>query len=351
MAKFFDHKVFNEEAFGKYMSQIPNNFTGRLLKSGVLRQDSQLKSLLSTQTGSHYAVRPMFDKLRGTYVNYDGSTTITDNGQKTFHQGVIAFGRATSFKEKDFSDDITGEAFMKVIGGQINEYWEEVFEAELLAVLEGIFADSSEDSSEDNAKKEFIKLHTSDISRTGKATDQVVNATTLNNAIQKASGDKKSNFKLVVMHSQVATNLENLKLLDYYKYNDGNGIERDLTLATWNGKEVIITDDGTTTGDDKFITYVLGKGAIDFAQLDVKVPYEMVRDAKTNGGETSLITRKRLVYAPVGLSYKEKTKISPLSTDLKNGVNWTVVNDGEGTEVINAYPLKSIPIARIISKG
>lgn len=39
MAKFFDHKTFNEEAFGKYMSQIPNTFEARLLKSGVLEKD------------------------------------------------------------------------------------------------------------------------------------------------------------------------------------------------------------------------------------------------------------------------------------------------------------------------
>ena len=41
------------------------------------------------------------------------------------------------------------------------------------------------------------------------------------------------------MHSQVATNLENLQLLEYLKYTDANGIQRDLTLATLNGRTVI----------------------------------------------------------------------------------------------------------------
>lgn len=345
MAKFFDHKTFNEEAFGKYMAQVPNTFEARLVKSGVLEKDSQLQRLLGEQNGSHYATLPIFDRLRGNYVNYDGSTAITDNTQKTFNQSFIAIGRAVSFKEKDFSDDITGEDFMKHISSQINEYWEEVYQTELLAVLEGIFADSASD----NAKKEFIKQHTLDISA-GKTGENVVNATTLNNAIQQASGDKKSNFKLVIMHSQVATNLENLKLLEYYKYSDSNGVERDLTLATWNGKDVIITDDGTVNGD-KYTTYVLGRGAIKYAELGVKVPYEMARDAKTNGGETSLITRRRLTFSPVGLSYVTSTKISPATADLKVGTNWTIVNDGQGKEIANSYPLKSIPIAKIISKG
>lgn len=264
MAKFFDHKTFNEEAFGKYMSQIPNTFEARLLKSGVLEKDSQLAKLLGEQTGSHYATLPIFDRLQGNYVNYDGNTDITDNAQKTFNQSFIAFGRAVSFKERDFSDDITGENFMKHISSLINEYWEEVYQTELLAVLEGIFAANAKDT----VKTEFIKKHTLDISSKLEA-EALVNATTLNNAIQQASGDKKSNFKLVVMHSQVATNLENLKALNYYKYNDANGVERDLTLATWNGKEVIITDDGTVNGD-KYTTYVLGKGAIKYAELGLK---------------------------------------------------------------------------------
>lgn len=347
MAKFFDHKIFNEEAFGKYMSQIPNTFEARLLKSGVLERDSQLERLLSEQTGSHYATLPIFDRLRGTYVNYDGQTTITDNSQKTYNQSFISFGRAVSFKERDFSDDITGEAFMKHIANLINEYWEEVYQTELLAVLEGIFAENTTD----NAKTKFIADHTLDISG-GKGDNSNVNATTLNNAIQKASGDKKSNFKLVVMHSQVATNLENMKVLEYYKYNDANGVERDLTLASWNGKDVIVTDDGTVSAEgDKYITYVLGRGAIKFAELGVKVPYEMVRDAKTNGGETSLITRRRLTFSPIGISYATNAKISPLTEDLKNGTNWVMVNDGQGHDIVNSYPLKSIPIAKIVSKG
>lgn len=149
------------------------------------------------------------------------------------------------------------------------------------------------------------------------------------------------------MHSQVATNLENLNLLSYAKYTDTKGIERDVTLATWNGKDVIITDDGTTDGADKYITYVLGRGAIKFDDLRVKTPNEMARDAKTNGGENFINFKKRWVYAPTGISFVNSTLISPNLEELKKGDNWTIAGDGNGTH----YPLKSIPIAKIISKG
>ena len=44
------------------------------------------------------------------------------------------------------------------------------------------------------------------------------------------------------MHSFVATNLENIKVLTYLKYNDGNGMEREIGIATLNGRLVLIDD-------------------------------------------------------------------------------------------------------------
>ncbi len=44
------------------------------------------------------------------------------------------------------------------------------------------------------------------------------------------------------MHSEVATNLENMKLLKYMTQTDANGIERELSLGTWNGRIVLIDD-------------------------------------------------------------------------------------------------------------
>ena len=98
-------------------------------------------------------------------------------------------------------------------------------------------------------------------------------AGTLNSAIQKAAGANKDIFTCVVMHSVVATNLENLQLLEYVKYNDAGGVERDLSLATWNGRTVLVDDDvpveavaatETEAAYNKYTTYVLGAGAFDY---------------------------------------------------------------------------------------
>ena len=189
-------------------------------------------------------------------------------------------------------------------------------------------------------------------------------ATSLNVAIQKACGDHKQKFSLVICHSTVATNLENLKLLAYLKYTDAEGIERDLGLGTWNGRLVVIDDsmpvevvpavtasEGVQAHDayTKYTTYILGEGAIGFEPVGAKVPYEMVRDAKTKGGEDTLISRKRNAVSVAGISYTKAVQStnSPTDTELKNGKNWSLVSNGDDKTIAH----KAIPIARIISRG
>lgn len=187
-------------------------------------------------------------------------------------------------------------------------------------------------------------------------------ATTLNSAIQKACGSNKKKFTLVFMHSVVSTNLENLNLIERLKYTDKDGIQRNLELGTWNGKLVIVDDDmpcEDTVDEDgeackQYTTYVLGEGAISYEDIGAKVPYEMMRDAKTNGGEDTLIIRQRKCFAPIGFSYEKvnQASLSPTNQELKDGSNWTLVHTGESDASKRTYiNHKSIPIAKIVSRG
>lgn len=143
---------------------------------------------------------------------------------------MIVIGRAKAWTEKDFSADLTGENFMDDIASQVADYWDDVDEDTLLSILKGIFG----------GVNDFVTKHTTDVS--GVSTG-VVGATTLNTAIQKACGANKNIFKVVICHSQVATNLENLSAVEYLKYTDKDGVQRDLGLATWNGRLLLIDDE------------------------------------------------------------------------------------------------------------
>lgn len=353
MAKF-DSKSFNPQAFGKYVDRIPNTKKNELVKSGALRGNKDIRDSFSSQTTTAYARIPYFGKIGKGTQNYDGQTDITSNGSTTFERGVVVIGRADAWTEKDFSKDITaGVDFMDNVAKQVSEYWTEVDQDTILAILKGIFAMTGA------GNKVFVDNHTYDITSDGEGK---VGETTLNNTLQQASGDNKSIFSIALMHSQVATNLENMKLLKYFTYTDANGIERPLTLASWNGRAVLIDDSMPTTAVAKngeveaytsYTTYILGEGAFDYEDIGAKVPYEMDRDPAKNGGEDTLYSRQRKVFAPAGISYEKKSQasLSPTDTELETGSNWALVNNGETGNKLEYWDHKAIPIARIISKG
>lgn len=343
MAKF-NHITFNGEAFGQYVERLPKIKRIELIKSGVLRGNDNIRGAFSSQTGTAYAVIPFFGNIGGAALNYDGKTNIVPERTKTSDQGVVVVGRSKAWIEDDFSYDITGGVdFMGNVANQVSEYWDEVDQLTLVAILEGIFKMTG------TASAKFVENHTLDLTL-GKSTGKM-DATTLNTAIQKACGSNKNAFSLAIMHSSVATNLENLNLLEYTKYTDASGIQRDLNIGTLNGKTVIIDDSCTFDGTDKYTTYVLGKGSFYFENIGAKVPYEMNRDPKTNGGETTLYTRQRKCFAPFGISYTKASQasLSPTDSELKDGANWKLIGDDDAnSETIDD---KTIPIARIITKG
>lgn len=349
----FDAKSFNPEAFKYMVGRVPDIRKNELRKSKALTGDSDIKAVFSEQNGTAYARIAMRGLADGEAVNYDGQTDIAATSTKTFERGVVVIGRAKAWTEKDFSSDITGGVdFIENVASQVSEYWTEQDQNTLLAILEGVFAMTTATSGEKS--QEFVDKHTYDI--TG-ADEGLMTATTLNSAMQQACGANKKAFSMAFMHSAVSTNLENLNLLKHLTYTDKDGMTRDLDLYTWNGRLVVVDDalpavtseDGTT-----YTTYILGNGAISFEDIGAKVPYEMARDAKTNGGEDTLYSRQRKVFAPKGISYEKKAQASasPTDAELKNGANWTLVHSGEAETGARSYiNHKAIPIARIISKG
>ena len=346
MPNKFDAKSFNPQAFKYKADRIPRTRMNEMRKSRVLTGNPDIRAVFTTQDGTAYARLAMRGLLDGDAVNYDGQTDITATSTKTFEQGVVVVGRAKAWMERDFSYDITGgQDFMDNVAKQVADYWQDIDQDTLLAILRGVFAMTSTKGAE------FVKKHTYEV-------DGPMEATTLNSATAQACGDHKKKFSMIFMHSVVSTNLENLNLITALKYTDKDGITRDISLYSWNGKLVIV-DDGMPTeqaedGSTVYTSYVLGEGTINYEDIGAKVPYEMARDPKTNGGQDTLYTRQRKVFAPFGLSYEKakQASLSPTDEELADGANWDLVHSGEATEAERSYVNdKVIAIARIKSKG
>ena len=352
MSELFNAKIFNGEVFQKYVDRIPNTKLNELIKSRAIVQRQDLAGAMADQVGGNYITTPLKGLISGTVpLNYDGETNIDADSTKTFSHSRVVVGRAAAWTERDFSYDITGGVdFMENIAQQISEYWDEIDQDTIVSIMKGVFSMS------DTKGQEFVDTHTSDVTAVTNSEGVLgaMDGTTLNTAMQKACGDNKGKFSLAIMHSAVATNLENLKLLVYLKYNDANGLQRDLSIGTLNGRMVMVDDSmPTATVDNKvqYTTYVFGDGAIEYTNCGAKVPYEMARDAKTNGGQDTLYSRQRKCFAPYGISFTKASmaSLSPTNAELENGANWEIVNsNGQTKEYIS---LKAIPIARIISLG
>jgi len=392
MPSIFDNKIWNDEVFQKYIDSLDNIRRNELIKSRAIRPRPDLKAAMSDNVAGNYITTPLAGNISGTTPqNYDGATNFSANSLPTFQHSRVVVGRMAAWTERDFTYDITGgQDFLAIVGQQISDYWQDIDQETLISILKGVFSMS------DTAGAAFVAKHTYDVTGIGTG---AMDATTLNTGMQKALGDNKSKFSLAIMHSAVATGLENLNLLSYLKYTDSNGIERELGLGTLNGRLVLVDDhmpfetvpavytkttdqavDATKTYYTKsgstytavaspadaslsnyyemtaeayvqYTTYTLGDGAIEYTDCGAKVPSEVDRDPKTNGGQDTLYTRQRKCFAPYGISFTKAsmTSLSPTAAELETGANWELVNNGATTKTY--IEDKRIPIARILSRA
>lgn len=382
----FDLVNFNGEVFDAAVRNTPNLRLNELLKSGAIVERSEYAKMLPDQMGGNYVVTPIKERLSGNTSNYDGNTDIGSTSRGNYTMGRIVVGRAQGWTEKDFNSDISGDDY-SAGAGEVAEFWDDVDQDTILSVMKGVFNMNKGEG------KKFVEEHTYDVT---KEENGNFDATTLNNGMQKALGDKKAKFSMAIMHSMVATHLENLQLLEYMKYTDAQGIERPMVLATLNGRLVIVDDtmpaetvdavykkstdtqvvEGKTyytknhtvvaapTGNPsesdyyelvseaytEYTTYVFGQGAIEYTNCGTKTPSEMDRDPKKNGGESILYSRQRKVFAPYGISFKNTGIISPTAEQLEDGNNWEIAWNNSTSDA-RCYPLKAINIARIKTRG
>lgn len=336
---------FDEELFNQTWGQAPDPTRTAMINSGALVQDSNIAGMIQG-SGNLYAV-PFYNVLSGTPVNYDGQTDLTASETSGASQTGVVFGRGIGFTARNFTAELTGADPMGNIANSVAGFWNKQRQAILLQILSGVFGITGASS---NPKK-WADQHTIDL-RSATATASPITETSLNDLATEALGDNKSQFSLVIMHSNVAKTLENLELLEYWKQTDANGIQRPLALGSANGYTVII-DDGVPAaavggaGDNKdlisYTTYLLGNGALRTAAARVDVPSETFRDPKTNGGQDTLYTRVRETIHPNGFSFTPPSSGfsgSPTDAQLADAANWSL-----------AYDPKAIAIARLLTNG
>lgn len=336
---------FDEELFMDMWAEAPDPYLTAMLESGAMVQDSTIAGMIQDQ-GNIYTI-PFYNTLDGEDLNYDGQTDITAEEVAGGYQTGVVYGRAKGFFARNFTAELSGADPMGHIVATIAKYWQKRRQMRMIGITDAVFGITGASG---NAKK-WQDNHVLDLSSTT-ATARKINETDLNNLATQACGDHKGAFGLAIMHSNVANTLENLQLLEYRKYTDSMGIQRKMDIADINGFTVLI-DDGvptSVTGGEgankdllKYTTYLFGAGVLRTAKGRVDVPVETVREALTNGGQDTLVTRMRETIHPNGFSFKIPTTgwtQSPTDAQLFAKANWEIKFDP-----------KAIAMAKLVTNG
>ena len=317
-----------------------------IYNSGAVQNNAAIQNLIAN--GSDLYTIPFYNILGGEPENYDGATDITITDPTGSYQSGIVWGRSHAWRDQDFIRDFnSGADPMQQITSQVAKYWDKQRQLIMLKILAGIFGTTDNSGSFLDA----WKLHTTDIATdTASATeDNKFGATTAGDAIQKAVGDNADIFSLAFMHSKVATNLAGLQLLQYRKYTDMMGIERQLKIADLNGMTVVIddgvpvSDSSSASGEKEYTTFLMGVGAMQHATAPVDTPVETGRERLEKGGYNYLVTRIRETLHPNGFTFVQPSSSytkSPTNEQLGTAANWKIAVDP-----------KNIAIARVITNG
>lgn len=331
---------YDSEIFNYSWKNTPDLILTSMIESGAVVNDSEIANMISS--GSNFFTVPFYNVLTGTEDVYNGVNNFTGGDITGGTYSGIVYGRMAKWSAKSFIKDFNSGAdpMAQIVSGVAN-FWIKARQNRLLGILDGLFGITG------NAEwsKHITNLAT--------ATETTVDAnkigvTTIADACVKACGDNAGDFSLVIMHSVVASRLANLQLLEFSKYTDASGITRDLPIGTINGKTVIVNDgvpvtaNATDTDEFDYVTYILGRGAIRYAQAPVDVPSEMDRDPNTNGGVDMIYTRMRECLAPYGFSFKGS------ATD-DVGVPDATLFASSSWEI--KMPEKSIMMAKVITNG
>ena len=293
---------YDSEIFNYSWKNTPDLVLTSMINSGAVVRDSEIAQMISN--GSNFFTVPFYDVLTGTEDVYNGVDNFTGASLAGGSYSGVVYGRMSKWSAKSFIKDFNSGAdpMAQIVDG-VAQFWIKARQTRLIAILGAVFGITGDATWE---------LHKTSLATTGaSATDaNRIGVTSISDATVKANGDNAGQYSLAIMHSVVANRLANLQLLEYSKYTDPAGITRNLPIASINGLTVIVNDgvpvadSATATGEKEYTTFILGNGAIRYAEAPVDTPSEMDRDPNTNGGVDMIYTRIRECIAPYGFSFK-----------------------------------------------
>lgn len=327
---------FDPEVFSDYMAEQPT-WNDAIIASGIITEDPTIMDLIGTK--GNVATLPFYTAIDADVVqplNNDGLTNNVPVDIAGAKQTAMLIQRMKAWKAKDFTRELTGADPLQHVANSVAGYYRQVWTAELMNIINTVIGLSA------------VSNHVTDISASGStvADANKIDETTLIYAQQKALGDAAENFGMIVAHSMIVARYKALGLLDFVKYNEANGLQREITMPTIGGMVVLQSDRYTvdTSGTNpKYKTTIIGSGAILSARkTNYENPYYTDYDPETAAGVEKLYTKEGRVLHPNGFDFAvaNVSTESPTRTELGTAANWSL-----------KFNEKNIRIGQIISNG
>ena len=327
---------FDEEVFTGMMQEV-DYWKNPIIASGIIRQDASIMDKIgehgNVATIPFYVPLNAFDTNMAA-LNNDGLTDNTPVEISGGKQTCMLIQRMKAFQAKDFTHELTGANPLDNIRNKIAGYYAQVWENELMNIAKAVLGLGG------------LTDHVTDLTAETAAANQLVSATTLIDAEQKALGDMAEGLGLLVMHSKIFAAYKKMELVDYDKYTVNGVISKEITLPTIGGKHVLVTDYYTATGtgaDAVYNTFLFGEGAfLSCDKTNYDNQYTTQYDPETAAGIEKFYTKQGKVLHPngVSLAVDNIAKESPTFAELGSSDNYAL-----------KFNHKNIKMGLIKSKG
>jgi len=325
---------------------IPEIFTPYLLEqttqrdaflaSGVVQP---LAELNATEGGDFINVPFWKANLSGDFEVLTDSTSLTPGKITADKQVGVILHRGRAFEARDLAALAAGADPMAAIGAKIADYIANQRQKDLLSCLAGIFG-----SIGSNNSASFVDLTIDGLSAD---TPTVLSPRHVAEA-RSILGDQGDKLAAVCMHSKVYYDLVERRAIDYVATTDARGTSTtqsggtivaayggDVTVPTYMGLRVIVSDDVQTDGSGsstEYATYFFTQGAIASGE-QMGMETEVDRDILAKSDAMSIDLH--YCYHPVGAKWAVTTT-NPTRAQLETIGNWTKVYETKNIGIVRA---------------
>ena len=332
--------AFDAEVFADYMAEQPT-WSNAIIASGIVRDDATIMDLIGSK--GNVATLPFYKPLNVDDYEPYNNDGLTDNEPKEIEgskQTAMLIQRMMAWKAQDFTKELTGADPMQHIANSVNDYYNQVWERELMNIASAVMGVSGMSS-------HVTDLSSSSATSASALTDaNKIDETTLIYAQQKALGDASGDFGLIIMHSAILARYKAMGLVEFVKMNEADGLTREVNLPTINGLTVVTSDRHTVEVKNTvpvYTTTIIGQGAfVSATKTNYENPYYTDYDPETKAGIEKLYTKQGRVLHPNGFSLNVAgiANESPTYAELGTSSKWSL-----------AFDHKNVKIGQIISNG